>query len=474
MALVSYGSSDESDYSDEDDENEPKIVINNSKTEPKPSIPKPAEKISAKLPAPNIKLNSKIHLQGPAGPDRSKARVDDDIDISDEEDDHIANYDPGLLDEQEPDLISIISAKLPNAKPQEKANLLDLNEDLSTIPAKKDYGQKPELPPTKKKSNGPVKITIPSLADLKNEDDEESPPKKKLKQSEKGSGLFALLPDPKNKAPQKKNVLLVPNSVVTKKPNIPTDGPNHFIKNNLKPSGVRSVGMVPHRVANPVKKTPVVNSDSDSDDDLLGVGGVSNSYFPEPRKPHPSSTPGSTLHLPRVNTAPQDVGAANHRPLSFRPGFNKPKAPRPPPTQAALESNFLSLDASSDYDHGPATAPYPPTDPGPSGAVQAGIDNEDALRKLAGKQNRLKEEKFDIIDINEDDMKGDPRTWLTKAMTEEEAPRPSGTGPKGLAKSRHQITYLAHMAKEREWELKQEWSTAAHNRRASANKYGFI
>ena len=44
---------------------------------------------------------------------------------------------------------------------------------------------------------------------------------------------------------------------------------------------------------------------------------------------------------------------------------------------------------------------------------------------------RLKEEKFDIIDINEDDIKGDPRTWLTKAMTEEEAPRPSGTGPKG-------------------------------------------
>ena len=54
-----------------------------------------------------------------------------------------------------------------------------------------------------------------------------------------------------------------------------------------------------------------------------------------------------------------------------------------------------------------------------------------------------------IIDINEGDMRGDPRVWLTKAMTEEQAPRPTGKGPKGLAKSRHQITYLAHQAKER-------------------------
>ena len=98
-----------------------------------------------------------------------------------------------------------------------------------------------------------------------------------------------------------------------------------------------------------------------------------------------------------------------------------------------------------------------------------------------------------IIDINEGDMRGDPRVWLTKAMTEEQAPRPTGKGPKGLAKSRHQITYLAHQAKERyknincylenylfiklflfrDWELRQEWATARENKRASANKYGF-
>ena len=47
-------------------------------------------------------------------------------------------------------------------------------------------------------------------------------------------------------------------------------------------------------------------------------------------------------------------------------------------------------------------------------------------RRLAGKQNRMKEADIDIREVHEDDMKGDPRVWLTKAMTEEQAPRPSG------------------------------------------------
>ena len=79
------------------------------------------------------------------------------------------------------------------------------------------------------------------------------------------------------------------------------------------------------------------------------------------------------------------------------------------------------------------------------------MESEDALMRLAGKQNKLKEDadEMKIIDVHEDQMRGDPRDWMTKAMTEEKAPRPSGKGPKGLARSRHQITYLAHQAKER-------------------------
>lgn len=78
------------------------------------------------------------------------------------------------------------------------------------------------------------------------------------------------------------------------------------------------------------------------------------------------------------------------------------------------------------------------------------VESEEAILRLAGKQNKLKEDNdMNIIDVHEDQMRGDPRDWMTKAMTEEKAPRPSGKGPKGLARSRHQITYLAHQAKER-------------------------
>ena len=38
----------------------------------------------------------------------------------------------------------------------------------------------------------------------------------------------------------------------------------------------------------------------------------------------------------------------------------------------------------------------------------------------------MKEADIDIREVHEDDMKGDPRVWLTKAMTEEQAPRPTG------------------------------------------------
>jgi len=513
MALVAaYGSSDESDYSEEE-EDDIKVIIGKDREPEKPTatvkaVEKPKivekkhttseKKLTDKLPLPKISISDK-----PSAPVKPSVINKDDLDISDEDEDDVGGGAGGILDDPEPDLFSLISAKLPQVATKKKIeDLVDTTEDCSSIPTKKDYGDVPEEPPAKKKKkrDGPVRITIPSLDnDL---DEEEEAARKKVNPSTKGSGLFSLLPQPKNKPKPEGGRLLVPNSVATKKPNISTEGPSNFVKNNLKPSGVRSVGLVPHRVANPVKK----GSDSDDDDDdFLGVGVTSGSYFPEPRASRhydsashrgshydsashrggrapsgplshaPSSAPLSHA-LPRVNTAP-DTGSA---PLNFRPGFSKPKAPRPPPSQVDLSSDFLSLSSTTadetgvGDDLGPATAPYPPPMPGPSSSNANSVDSEEAIRRLAGKQNRMKEADIDIREVHEDDMKGDPRVWLTKAMTEEQAPRPSGKGPRGLARSRHQITYLAHMAQEREWELKQEWSQAAHNRRASANKYGFI
>jgi len=431
MALVAYDANSDSDMSEEEEE-----------------IIKPQVKVNIDPPRKVIEENGHI---------------------SDEEDFFDHNPESTGIFEEEPDLITLISQKLPNAKLKKmEKSFIDDKEDVSAIPVKKDYGDKVEEPPAKKKKRaGPVQISIPSLADLKDDDDDEKEVVK-IQPRQTGSGLFSLLPPPKNRMTRvNRSGSLVP-ALPTGTPT-----PGQAAGNlNLKPQGVRKVGLIPHRVANPVKSAPskpksADNSDEDSDDDYLGVN--SGSYFPAP--PAPTSS-----KYKKINPMPQ-------------PSINHEMFINPTPLPPSLPSNnsFVSLNMTEDTptytDLGPAVAPYPPPDPQWAAASSSRdlVDDADALMRLAGKQNKLREMKEDgengglnIVDVHADDMKGDPRVWLTKAMTEEQAPRPTGKGPKGLAKTRHHITYLAHQAKERDWELKQEWATARENRMASANKYGFI
>jgi len=418
MALVAYDTNSDSEVSEDDDVEENKVHLKEPRIEPS---------------------NNKVEKDGG--------------EISDEED----FYDPqssGIF-EEEPDLISLITQKLPNAKIKiAQKSYVDETEDVTAIPTKKDYGEKVEEPPAKKKKRtGPVQIMLPALADL-TEDDEEKEAVK-IQPSKTGSGLFSLLPPPKNKMNRPNRSSHLPPSPAASQPSQSSS------QQNLKPQGVRKIGLVPHRVANPVKATHTKpksgdNSDEDSDDDYLGVN--SGSYFPTPSLP-------TTSKYKKVN------------PIPLQPSL---------PANSSFVSLNMANDSSAtfpgDQDLGPAVAPYPPPAPNFSTSSSSNlVDNDEAIMRLAGKQNKLKEMKEDgetgglnIIDLHEDDMKGDPRVWLTKAMTEETAPRPTGKGPKGLAKTRHHITYLAHQAKERDWELKQEWATARENRKASMNKYGFI
>uniref|UniRef100_A0A0K8S647 Uncharacterized protein n=1 Tax=Lygus hesperus TaxID=30085 RepID=A0A0K8S647_LYGHE len=67
-----------------------------------------------------------------------------------------------------------------------------------------------------KKRSQPIRITIPSLKDLEKEEEPEKKPK--FKRSTKGSGLFSLLPEPKN-ITSSASKLLMPQSVAkAKKP----------------------------------------------------------------------------------------------------------------------------------------------------------------------------------------------------------------------------------------------------------------
>jgi len=361
--------------------------------------------------------------------------------ISDEEEYHHTKGSAAedyFEEEADQDVFSIIS-QLPIAKVKAtEATFVDEKEDVSAIPEKKDYGDKIEEPPAKKKKKkreGPVRLVLPALEKLEDSDPERSV---RVEPSKTGSGLFALLPAPKRGGILSRKP---PGSTASEPSKVPALSANPN-ENNLKPQGVRKVGLVPHRVANPVKAAEKKENSDDSDDDGDYLN-VQSSYFPSSNSVA-GRTGGGMSSMMTINPVPSD-----------------------------------NIPASEYEDHephllGPAVAPYPP--PAPSYPEQREfVESEDALRRLAGKQNKLKEDsdEMKIIDVHEDQMRGDPRDWMTKAMTEEKAPRPSGKGPKGLARSRHQITYLAHQAKERDWELRQDWATSRENRKASANKYGF-
>ena len=350
-------------------------------------------------------------------------------DISDEEDDYAKG--PSILDEETEDIPGLSSSKslfesLPSVSTKKSMeSFVDDNEDLSTIPKAKVYSEKPDLKAMKPKKKGPVRIMAPTLNFI----EEEEKPKPVVRQPSKlKSGLMSLLPPPKG-------AMAGTNS----------SGSN----TKLKPSS-----LVPRSVASkkPLPK-PQLNKRKQSDDEDEDVPFFS---LDKPQSDVKSSTASSGVSRLSVKSNPD----ASH-PRGIQPGSH-------PSHQFRY---------NEDLEFGPATAPYPPPPPQPSSSKQDLMDNEEAIERLAGRVNKRRkgeEGLNNVIDVNFEDIKPDEREWLTKALTEDDADAP---GPKNMIKGnerrKHQITYLAAYAKENENQLKKQWSTAAQNRRAAANKYGF-
>ncbi|XP_037082820.1 proline-rich protein PRCC-like [Pollicipes pollicipes] len=98
------------------------------------------------------------------------------------------------------------------------------------------------------------------------------------------------------------------------------------------------------------------------------------------------------------------------------------------------------------------------------------------LQRLRGRRGRREEADINIIDVNQDDIMPDRDEWMTKALTEETVvrrPQKSADDPTMQQRRKHQITYLAHQAKEREVELKNEWAQNRATKNAYRTKYGF-
>ena len=80
-----------------------------------------------------------------------------------------------------------------------------------------------------------------------------------------------------------------------------------------------------------------------------------------------------------------------------------------------------------------------------------------------------------IIEINQSDLLGDVEISQSKRLTEEAdymSQIPS-TKFSGQEKRKHQMTYLAYQAQERELELKNQWAANRASKRETRKKYGF-
>ncbi|RWS29514.1 proline-rich protein PRCC-like protein [Leptotrombidium deliense] len=99
--------------------------------------------------------------------------------------------------------------------------------------------------------------------------------------------------------------------------------------------------------------------------------------------------------------------------------------------------------------------------------------NDIAYKKIiASKFGEEPPEAINIIDINARHHIGDNREYL-KTITLEKEEEFKGVEPSPTARRKHQITYLAFQAKQRELQLKNEWATNKVTKKQTRAKYGF-
>ncbi|XP_072038864.1 proline-rich protein PRCC-like [Amphiura filiformis] len=165
-------------------------------------------------------------------------------------------------------------------------------------------------------------------------------------------------------------------------------------------------------------------------------------------------------------------------PLSFRAGSQQQYGYY----QQAGGSGYASGQYSEDYSYsyGAYNSDEQVTQAQPTQATQQEDSylQDKEFQKMMGKHNRSNKEAIDIIDVNADEYLGpNPGTeWMLKSMTEEKEFRSNLKKeqlPSSQQRRKHQITYLAHQAKERELQLKNQWANNRMTRKQTQAKYGF-
>lgn len=343
---------------------------------------------------------------------------------------------------------------LPQPKQKEISNTKIEEEDDYFPPQKVplDFVEKPE-----KKEKGPVKISVPSLSDFKDLDIEKEA-KSRIKPSQKGTGLFAVLPPPRSEM------------LLKSKPMVP-----HVISKKEIPRTISKPPAKPVEPKKPKSQNSLIshydsNSDDEDNNSKIDFFSLStNDDIPM------SSVPITDIVQETMKNAKQFSKMENSPPISMNEESEEI-------SDKTLVSNVMNLPKEEIIQKNKAqVGPKLPVPEQEYNIDSTGnlVFDEKAIEYLCGKRGAKRKNKefndVDIIDINGEDIKPDEREWMVKALTEEPVTRPisQGAGPSGQSKKKHQITYLAHQAKAMEVELKNQWAQNKLTRQQTQSKYGF-
>ncbi|XP_028566648.2 proline-rich protein PRCC isoform X2 [Podarcis muralis] len=369
-----------------------------------------------------------------------------------------------------------------------------------------------------KKRTQPVRIAAPHLGDSDSEEDEPAKKHPSFQAQSEGSGLSALLPQPKNLTVKETNRLLLPYAFSRKvaaaaesspeaksakgppssKPKPPLKAPSAVTATTTpSPSAIKAAAK---SAALQVTKQ-ITQEENDSDEEVAPENyfSLSDRSDAPALSPEAYAYPGPVVpdDLPpgtEPDPEPESQDTAANAPLEFKtgPGASSAShswAPKPGEDYGgqhyALYPGCSNAGGPSPYyqDYYSSSSYYSDTDPelGPpqemssEGASSSFMDDE-AFKRLQGKRNRGREE-INFVEIKGDDQLSGAQQWLTKSLTEEQNmksfSKKKGEQPTGQQRRKHQITYLIHQAKERELELKNTWAENKLSRRQTQAKYGF-
>lgn len=369
-----------------------------------------------------------------------------------------------------------------------------------------------EEPPAKpRKRAQPVRIAAPQLraGDSDSEDDEPARKQPPFQGLSEGSGLSALLPQPKNLSVKEPNRLLLPyafsrKAAEAKSPKGPRPKPSlkeasgAAATTTPSPSAIKAAAK---SAALQVTKQ-ITQEENDSDEEVA----PGNYFSLVDRSETPAAGPEAYAYSvtvvpedlpPAPEPEPEGQDAAANAPLEFKtaPGSSaayhgwvpkpgedcggQPYSPYPGCSEASGPGPYYpEYYGTTGYyqEMDPALEPPQETSSDTATPTASSFMDDEAFKRLQGKRNRGREE-INFVEIKGDDQLSGAQQWLTKSLTEEQSMRSfskkKGEQPTGQQRRKHQITYLIHQAKERELELKNTWAENKLSRRQTQAKYGF-